>query len=254
MPGDLTISLVIPCYNEEVNIQKGVLDKIGNYTDNNKLFGEVIIVDDGSLDNTKKIIQTRYLPKFAKFRLIANPHQGKAYAVITGIKEAHGQYVMFSDIDLATPLEESDRLISQINHGYQIIIGSRNDKRDDAPLLRKIMAIGFIYIRNIFIGLKGIKDTQCGFKLFKKEAALQIIENLRVFKHRHKIRGSSVSAGFDLEFLFLAFKFGYKTKEVPVTWRHVETKNVNFFKDSIETLKDIFKIKYNDLKGQYTKT
>ncbi len=247
----MKISLIIPCYNEEANIQKGVLDKIGNFTKNDARFLEVIIVDDGSNDKSRKIIKEKYLPLFPKFRLIANSHQGKAFAVIAGIKNAKGDYAMFSDIDLATPIEEAEKLISWIPKNYQIIIGSRASKREGAPLSRRIMAKGFIIIRDILIGLRGIKDTQCGFKLFEKKSALQIIEKLKVFKNDRKTKGSSVSAGFDLEFLFLAFKLGLKIKEVPVLWRHVETKNVAFWKDSIETLKDILKIKIYSILGKY---
>lgn len=247
----MNISLIIPCYNEEVNIQKGVLDKIGNFTREDSRFSEVLIVDDGSTDASKKIIKEKYLPQFPKFKLIENPHQGKAFAIIAGIKEAKSDYVMFSDIDLATPLEESEKLIKTAQKRYQIIIGSRNSKRTGAPFLRQLMAIGFIMIRNFLIGLGNIKDTQCGFKLFEKKAALKIINNLKVFHDKRKAYGSSVSAGFDLEFLFLASRLKYKIKEVPVKWRHVETKNVNFLKDSLETLNDILKIKCFELTGKY---
>ena len=113
------------------------------------------------------------------------------------------------------------------------------------------MAKGFIVIRNIVVGLHGIRDTQCGFKLFEKTAAEEVIDKLKVFHNGRTAEGSSVSAGFDLEFLFLAKKFGYKIKEVPVIWRHVETKNVNFITDTVETLRDILKIKYFDLRDQY---
>ncbi|GAB4218809.1 MAG: glycosyltransferase family 2 protein [Candidatus Microgenomates bacterium] len=240
----MKISLIIPCYNEELNIQKGVLDKIGNYTLNNDLFLEVIISDDGSTDKTKKIIKEKYLPAFPKFKLLENHHQGKAYAIISGIKKSKGDWVMFSDIDLATPIDEAEKLINFAKKNFSIIIGSRNNQRQGAPLIRKIMAKGFILIRNFLIGLKNIKDTQCGFKLFEKQKALKIIDNLKVFGEKRKTKGSSVSAGFDLEFLYLAEKYKFKIKEVPVIWHHVETKNVNFFKDSIETLIDIAKILY----------
>lgn len=246
----MSISLIIPCYNEEANIQKGVLDKIGNYTKNDEKFLEIMIVDDGSNDHSKKIIREKYLSQFTKFRLVENKHQGKAFAIITGIEKANGDLVMFSDIDLATPLEESEKLISQIGL-YDIVIGSRNNRREGAPYLRKIMAVGFIIIRDLFIGLKGLKDTQCGFKIFKREAGVNIINRLKVFHNRRVAEGSSVTAGFDLEFLFIALKIGYKIKEIPVSWLHVETKNVNFFTDSIETLKDIVKIKYYDLLHKY---
>lgn len=245
------ISLVVPSYNEEINLQKGVLDKIGNYTKDHPYFSEVIIVDDGSTDKSKKIIREKYLSQFPKFKLVENKHQGKAYAIIAGIKYAKNEYVMFSDIDLATPLEESEKLIQEAVKGTSVVIGSRNTQRKGAPLVRKIMAVGFIFIRNILIGLKGIKDTQCGFKLFEKKAALAIIGRLQVFNSKKKAQGSSVSAGFDLEFLFLAKKLGYKIKEIPVIWRHVETKNVNFMKDSLESLKDIATIRFFDLTGKY---
>ena len=245
----MKISLIIPCYNEEVNIQKGVLDKIGNYTQNDQRFFEVFIVDDGSNDSSKTVIKNKYLRTYPKFQLIQNSHQGKAFAVLTGIKFAKGNYVMFTDIDLATPIDEVEKLIAKTKVGGQIVIGSRNNSRAGAPLLRKIMAKGFIIIRNIIIGLKGIKDTQCGFKMFEKQASLKIIDKLQVF-HDKRIATDS-SAGFDIEFLFLGQKLGYVIIEVPVVWRHVETKNVNFIRDTLETLKDIIKIKMLDLQGKY---
>ncbi len=251
MENSLTISLIIPCYNEETNIQKGVLDKIGNYTQNNTFFKEILIVDDGSSDNSKKIIREKYLKIFPKFKLIENKHQGKAFAIIKGIKASKANWVMFSDIDLATPLEESEKLIAFAQKNIPIIIGSRNSQRAGAPFLRKIMAVGFIFIRNLILNLKGIKDTQCGFKLFKKSAALKIVDRLKVFHNHRQARGSSVTAGFDLEFLFLASKLNYQIAEVSVSWRHVETKNVSFLKDTLETLKDIAYIKYFDLTKKY---
>jgi len=247
----MNISLIIPCYNEETNLQKGVLDKIGNFTKDDSRFFEVLIVDDGSTDRSKEIIKRKYLSRFSKFKLIENSHQGKAFAIISGIKKSLGEIVIFSDMDLATPIEEVEKLLAETKKGFQIIIGSRSTIREGAPILRKIMAVGFIYIRDLLIGLNGIKDTQCGFKLFYKKAADTIINRLKVFHDRRKAKGSSVTAGFDLEFLFLASKLGYKIKEVPVVWKHIETKNVNFINDSVETLKDVLLIKYYDLKKKY---
>lgn len=247
----MNISLIIPCYNEETNIQKGVLDKIGNYTKDDAHFSEILIIDDGSSDQTKAIIKKIYLSRFPKFRLIENKHQGKAMAIITGIKKAHAEYVLFSDIDLATPIEESTKLIQAAQKGKKIIIGSRTARRDGAPLTRKLLAFGFIYIRNFLFGFKGIKDTQCGFKMFEKEAALRIIEKSQIFKNYRSVEGPAVTAAFDLEFLFLGTKLGYSIKEIPVIWRHVETKNVNFVKDAIETLKDIYMIKMYEFTHKY---
>ena len=247
----MKISLIIPCYNEETNIQKGVLDKFGNFTRNDDRFAEVLIVDDGSTDDSKKIIRDKYLKQFPKFQLVENKHLGKAFAIIKGIEKAKGDYVVFSDIDLATPIEEVEKLIVQAEKNFDIVIGSRSTDREGAPFTRKVMALGMIFIRHYIIGLKGIKDTQCGFKLFNTKAALHTISHLQVFKNNEEAEGSSVSAGFDLEFLFLASKLGYSIKEVPVQWRHVETKNVTFVKSSLEGLIDIIYIKWYDILKKY---
>ncbi len=248
-----SISLIIPCYNEAANLQKGVLDKVKNFVEEKDRIKEVIVVDDGSEDETPKIIKNQYLPKFKKLRYIRIKHQGKAGAVIKGIKEAKGKIVLFTDMDLATPIEESEKLIKAIDKDFDIAIGSRNSKREGAPLIRKIMALGFIFIRNLLLDLGNIKDTQCGFKAFKKEVALKILDSVKVFhpKNLKQTKGASVHAGFDLEFLFVARRLGFKIKEIPVKWRHVETRNVNFFKDSLETLRDILKIKLYQIKGEY---
>lgn len=248
-----TISLIIPCYNEELNIQKGVLDKIGNYIKHVPQVSEVIISDDGSTDGSKSIIKKEYLPQYPLFTLLENEHRGKAQTLISAILAAKSEYVLFTDIDLATPIEEIEKVIVEMESGTDIIIGSRSSTRKGAPFLRKVMAVGFIVIRNFLIGLKNIKDTQCGFKAFKTDKAQKIIQSLVVFKKTHTVSGSSVSAGFDLEFLFLATKYGYSITEIPVQWKHVETKNVNFVTDSIETLKDILEIKYHDIIGAYKK-
>ena len=112
MPNNLSITLIVPCYNEVVNLQKGVLDKIGNYVEKKDQFHEVLVVDDGSTDESKEIVR-KYVKRFPKFKLIENNHQGKAFAIITGITNAEGNQVMFSDIDLATPIEEAEKLIDE---------------------------------------------------------------------------------------------------------------------------------------------
>src|SRR5690606_33499421 len=137
---ELNITLIVPCYNEEANIQKGVLDKIGNFTEDDNRFLEVIIVDDGSTDSSTQIVKEKYLKKFPKFSLVQNKHHGKAFAIIKGVEKAKGNYVMFSDIDLATPIEEAEKLIAEIKNGFDIVIGSRSSQREGAPLTRKIMA------------------------------------------------------------------------------------------------------------------
>lgn len=248
----MKVSLICPCYNEELNIQKGVLDKIGNFTKDDPRFIEVIIADDGSTDSSKDIVEKDYLRIFPKFKLLKLPHGGKANTVISATKAAVGNYVLLSDIDLATPIEDANKLINaQIVSNSPIVIGSRGATRPDAPLTRKIMALGMIFLRTFFIGLIGIKDTQCGFKLFERNIAIDIFDQLIVFRRKEVKSQASVSAIFDLEFLFLAQKFGKSIQEIPVTWRHVETKRVSFVKDVVESLMDMVRLKWYDLKGMY---
>ncbi len=248
----IELSLILPCYNEEINLQKGVLDKVKNFSDTADYIKEVIIVDDGSTDSTPEIIKD-YLKRFPILKYKRIKHQGKAAAVSTGILSASYSYTAFADIDMATPINELDKLVEYLAQDYQIVIGSRNSERKGAPLIRKLMAKGFILIRNLILKLGKIKDTQCGFKAFKTDSARKILNKMQVFNPQKPrvIKGPSVTAGYDLEFLYIARKLGYKIKEVPVEWKHVETRNVKFIKDSLESLKDILTIKLYTLKGYY---
>ncbi len=248
----MKISIVIPAYNEVKNIEKGVLDSVLSYVKKRSDIIEVLIVDDGSDDDTVSLIKKKYLGTYPKLRLYEKQHSGKAFSVIAGVKHARGSIVMFSDMDMATPINEADKLLKGIEKGYDIVIGSRNSNRKGAPLIRKLMAVGFILLRTVFVGLRGIHDTQCGFKAFQTGKARTILRKLQAYSREAKVNGPSVSAGFDLEFLFIAQKLGYRIKEVPVTWRHVETRRVNFLIDSVESVKDMARIKWNDLRGKYT--
>lgn len=245
------ISLVIPCYNEEVNLQKGVLDRVGNYTSSKDHIKEVIIVDDGSSDSSKEIVK-KYLKKFDKFRLVENKHQGKAIAVITGINESKAEYVVFTDMDLATPLEEIRKMVKAFEEGHNIVIGSRAGRRKGAPWTRQIQSKGFTIVRNMLIGLPGIDDTQCGFKGFQTSVAQKVIQKLHIFTQDREASGASVSAAFDLEFLFVARKLGYEINEIPVEWQHAETKRVSLWKDSVETIRDLLRMRLYEIQGKYS--
>lgn len=249
---DNSVTLIIPCYNEDVNLQKGVLDRVGNFTSKRAVFKEVIIVDDGSIDHSVETIKKRYLKRFEKFRLVENKHQGKAIAVITGIQESSAEYVIFTDMDLATPLEETLKIIKEFDAGNTIVIGSRAGRREGAPWTRQIQSKGFSIIRNALMGLSGIDDTQCGCKGFKTEYAREIIKKLRIFTMDRQVKGPSVSAAFDLEFLFVARKLGYTIKEIPVEWHHAETKRVSLWSDSIETIRDLVRMRLNEFQGKYS--
>jgi dolichyl-phosphate beta-glucosyltransferase len=246
------VSVVIPSYNEMANLQKGVLDKVEHYLGKQKFEYEVIIVDDGSTDGSLEFEQ-KFATDSKNFTVLKNSHLGKAGAVTAGVLCSRGNYVLFTDMDQATPIEELSKLLPFADK-FDIVIGSRSGKRKGAPWTRQLMANGMMVLRSIIVGIKGIKDTQCGFKLFNSKISANLFLDLEDFhKGYKKISGSSVKAGFDVELLFLAQKKGYSIKEVPVEWLYVETRRVSPIKDSIEALEDLAKIKINDLKGQYKK-
>jgi dolichyl-phosphate beta-glucosyltransferase len=244
------LSVVVPSYNEIANLHKGVLDKVEHFLDRKEFKYEVIVVDDGSNDGSVEFVE-----KFAKenfnFKLLKNSHTGKAGAVTAGILKAEGDFVLFTDMDQATPIEELDKLLP-LTKDFDIVIGSRKSQRKGAPWTRALMGKGMIMLRTLIVGLKDIEDTQCGFKLFKNSVSRDLFSKLQKFHHGYKqISGSSVKAGFDVELLLLAEKSGYKIKEVPVDWLYVESRRVSPIKDSIEGLEDLFRIRFNDLKGKY---
>jgi len=244
------LSVVIPSYNEMANLQKGVLEKIAHYLQKQKYSFEVLVVDDGSDDGSIEFVE-EFISDHDNFRLVKNSHMGKAGAVTIGMLEAKGEYRLFTDMDQATPIEEIDKLLPYAKD-FNIVIGSRNSHRKGAPFTRQIMANGMIILRSILVGIKGIKDTQCGFKLFEKEAAVKLFSRVKEIHNGFKeISGSNVTAGFDVELLLLAQKWGYKIKEVPVSWLYVETRRVSPIKDSIEGVFSLLNIKLNSLKGVY---
>ncbi len=233
------------------NLQKGVLDKVSHYLLKQEYSFEVIIVDDGSTDGSIEFID-KFIKENANFRLIKNRHTGKAGAVTVGMLDGKGKYLLFTDMDQATPIEEVEKLIPYFKKGYDIVIGSRNSKREGAPWTRILMARGMIFLRTLIIGLQGIDDTQCGFKMFEKDASKKLFSTLSKLHNGFKeVTGSSVTAGFDVELLYLAQKMGYKIKEVPVSWLYVETRRVNPIKDSVQGFLDLLKIKQNAIKGRY---
>jgi glycosyltransferase involved in cell wall biosynthesis len=244
---------VVPCYNEAANIQRGVLDTVGAFTACDPRFAEVLVVDDGSTDASRPLIAAA-ARRFPKLALVENRHQGKALAVIAGIRRARAEHVMFSDMDLATPLGEAEKLIAEARRGVDVVVGSRLTDRPGAPLHRKALAWGLLTVRDRLLGLTALRDTQCGFKLFRRQVALDIIGRLRVFTPARHVLGSSVSAAFDLEFLLIATQLGYRIAEVPVAWHHVENRSVRVVKDSLEALADIARIAYYARTGRYTRS
>ncbi|MBI4157555.1 glycosyltransferase [Candidatus Woesebacteria bacterium] len=248
MKKEIFLSVVIPAYNEEHNVRAGVLDGINDYLKDQSFSWEVIIVDDGSSDATFKL-SDRFAKKHAGFSVMNEPHRGKGGTVIAGMLKAKGKRVLFTDMDQATPIDQLEKVLPKFKQGSDIVIGSRKG-REGAPLVRKMMAYGFSLLRLLVLRLP-YKDTQCGFKAFKKDASKEIFGKMKIYSGKMRGRGSSVSAGFDLEVLYLARKLGYKVAEVPVDWHHKEGTKVNPIKDSWEGLRDLFRVRLNAIVGRY---
>lgn len=244
------LSVIIPSFDEMANLRKGVLDKVEHFLEREKFGYEVIVVDDGSTDGSAEFVE-KFAKDSSKFRLIRNTHTGKAGAVTTGILSSKGDYVLFTDMDQAVPIEEVDKLLPFFEEGYDVVIGSRKGRKG-APVSRLIMSKASVILRKIIVGISDISDTQCGFKAFEKEVAQKLFKKIYDLHNGfNAITGSNVTSGFDAEFLYIAEKLGYKIKEVPVSWLYVETRRVSPVADSINGLIDLFKIKMNAIKGKY---
>ncbi|MEK7168633.1 MAG: dolichyl-phosphate beta-glucosyltransferase [Patescibacteria group bacterium] len=250
MKNKLYLSVVIPAYNEEINLKRGVLDSVYEYLKDKEFTWEVIISNDASKDNTSHIVK-KYTQKYPNFRLIDQPvNLGKGGNVLSGMSNANGQYVLFTDMDQSTPIDQFDKFLPYFSKGVDIVIGSRAG-RPGQSFVRKMMAYGFATLRNLILRLP-YKDTQCGFKAFKSEAIKAIIPKMQIFGKKSKSGNGSVTAGFDLETLYVARKLKLKVAEVPVEWyEYGERKEVNPIKDSYEGLRDLIKVRLNAIQGKY---
>ncbi len=249
-----SLSIVIPCYNEENNLKKGVLDDVYAFLKKQLFDWEVLLCNDESTDDSLSLLKN-FAKNHKKFQVLNLPHGGKPSAVWSGIQKAKYPIVLFTDMDQSTPLSESLKLLPYFDQGYDLVIGSRGANREGTSVARKIMSTVFLFGRRLFL-LPNIVDTQCGFKAIKTNLAKNIFPNLQFFKEKEESNGWRVSA-FDVELLFMAKKWGYKIKEVPVKWKNEDsstTKGNNsdrFKKESQQMVKEIIRVKYNDLRGLY---
>jgi glycosyltransferase involved in cell wall biosynthesis len=248
------LSIVIPCYNEENNLKRGVLDQVYNFLKTQKFSWEVLVCNDESTDNSLQLVKD-FVAKHKGFKVLDLPHGGKPSAVWGGIQKAQYPVVLFTDMDQSTPLSESLKLLPYFDQGYDVVIGSRGIDRQGASLVRKIMARGFLFGRRLFL-LHHITDTQCGFKALRTDLAKKIFPNLQFFKDKSNSKGWRVSA-FDVEMLFMAQKWGYKIKEVLVNWQDEDSSTTKgddsqrFKKESKQMLQEIVRVIYNNIRGLY---
>jgi len=244
------LSVVIPAYKEIDNLKKEVLDEVYKYLLQQTYTWELVIVDDGSPDKTADTI-FKLIKKYKNTRLLREPHRGKGGTVIAGVLASRGEIVLFTDMDQATPINELSKLLPRFSEGYDIVIGSRVGRKG-APITRKAMAFGFQVLRAIILRLP-YRDTQCGFKAMTSASGKDIFGHMRIFSERNTSKSSAVTAGFDLELLYIARKRGYRVAEVPVQWEHKGTKRVSALRDSWQGLRDMLKVRVNAIQGKYIK-
>ena len=246
------LSLVIPAYNEERRLP-ATIQQVLSFLRAQPWSWEVLVVDDGSSDQTAAAVEAMIIDE-PRARVIRNPHRGKGYTVRTGMLQAGGDYILFSDADLAVPIEEWPKLSAALERGYDVVIGSREGtgaQRIGEPTSRHIMGRVFnLLVRLLAVG--GFQDTQCGFKVFRRAAAHDLFGRMRLYDDTTAApKGAAVTA-FDVEILFLALRQGYKVAEVPVTWRYGEETKVDNVRDSWRNLRDIIKVRWNAIRGRYT--
>jgi dolichyl-phosphate beta-glucosyltransferase len=245
------LSIVIPAFNEERRLPQ-TLQSVADYLARQSYLSEVIVVDDGSRDNTAQVVAA-FHDKHPTTTLIRNDHRGKGYAVRTGMLAARGHIVLFSDADLSTPIEEIAELLPWFERGYDIVIGSREGtgaRRIKEPFYRHIMGRVFNLVVRL-LTVRGIDDTQCGFKAFRDDVARDVFTRMKLYgENAQRITGSMVT-GFDVEVLFIGQKAGYKIKEVPVEWRYGNETKVNPLRDSWRNFRDVAMVRWNDVWGKY---
>lgn len=239
------LSVVIPAYNEEDRI-KPTLESIDAYLEKQPYHYEIIVVSDGSCDRTAEVVKEYQKTTVENLKLNANPiNHGKGFAVKDGIGMSEGEYVVFMDADNATRIEEIGNFWPWFEQGYDVVFGSRYIKGAKMPTKQPWFRRLAGRLSNLLIQLvilPGIKDTQCGFKAFKRDAAQRIFSASRIN-----------GWGFDIEILALAKKWGYKMKEVPVTWYEIGGTKLKLVRAMIKTLRELSIIKWNFLTGKYKK-
>ena len=241
---NINLSIIIPSYNEANRIEN-TLKTVRNYLAKVNWKTEVIVVDDGSQDGTTARV-TDFMEDWESLLLVKYPKNcGNGFSVKNGILHASGRVVLFTDADLSTPVEEIPKLIEPIiRNESDLTFGSRALDRSligvHQSLTREFSGRIFNWLVQMLIGLP-FKDTQCGFKAFRRQAIMPFIGQQR-------IRGF----GFDPEILFLAKINGLRLQEIPIRWNHHEGTKVRFFQDSLKMFLGLIQIRLNQLFGRYS--
>lgn len=243
------LSIVIPAYNEAKNFRAGLLRPAFDYLAAVKYSYEVIFVNDGSTDDSEKLLKT-FCQRTPDCRLLTISHGGKAAAVRTGIFDAKGEFILFTDFDQSTPLSQVEKFIDRHRSGADVVIGIRGGegKTKKDTVFRRFRSASFVALVQLVL-LPGISDTQCGFKSFSKKSARRIFKNLKV-TFGGQVTGGYMGA-FDVEALFLGRKFNYRIAQVRVDWVKILSEKLNPWKEPLKMLYDVIKIRAFDILGKY---
>ncbi len=238
------LSIIIPAYNEEQRLPRA-LERIREYLAARSLSAEVIVVNDGSSDATRQIVE-QWQKRLPGLRVVSNDrNRGKGYSVRHGMLEACGRLALFTDADLSAPIEEADKLLAALRD-HDVVIGSRAVDRSlievhQSPW-RELAGIFFNRLVRWATGVP-FADTQCGFKAFVREATRVVFEQQRV-----------EGFGFDPEILFLAKRHGLRAVEIPVRWAHDPATKVHVLRDSVRMLLELLSVRWSWLLGRYPKS
>lgn len=243
------LSVVIPAYNEVVRLPE-TLRTVLKWLAAQPYRAEVIVVDDGSTDDTGSVAKGLIPPECG--RVLCEPHRGKGATVRAGMLAARGAVVLFTDADLAVPIEETSRLLAVMD-GAGVVIGSREGEgatREGEPAFRHLMGRVFNWLVQA-LAVPGINDTQCGFKLFRADAVRAIVPRLRLYgPDAPQVHGARVT-GFDVEVLVIARRQGFTIREEPVRWRYGVNSKVRPLADTFWNLRDVLRVRLNDWRGYY---
>ncbi len=237
-----TYSIIIPSYNEGERLP-ATLDRILSYIRFRGWDAEIIVVDDGSQDDTAELAMV-YAEQHPKVRVLQNPgNRGRGYSVRNGVMHARGSILLYTDADLSSPIEESSKLFAELAAGADVAIGSRwldpNLQTQRQPFYRQVLGRVFNYLMRNILNLN-LSDTECGFKAFTRTAAMSLIPVLRMDHW-----------GMDSELLYVAKKRGFSLKEIPVRWSNDPRTKVDPILDSINQFFDLLRVRWYDLNGEY---
>ncbi len=235
------LSIIVPAYNEEARIGETVTEILA-YLRGRPFTWEVIVVDDGSSDRTREIVEDLAAGAGEPLQVILAPHRGKGGAVRRGMLAASGAYRFMADADMAMPIAQLDRFLDRMKEGHDVVIGSREAagaRRFDEPTSRHLIGRVFNWLVRL-LAVRGFQDTQCGFKCFTGAAAEALFGMMR-----------TNGFGFDVEMLYLAKRLRLSVIEIPIDWHYQSCSKVKPLRDSLLMLRDIAGIRLRSLAGRY---